>query len=1261
MDSTTWSIRRHIAPALTTSLVFLGGVFAYEGHTTRTTHQPTPENAETSQVRLLNVKAEVPREGASPINTLRSANSAKSSRLHAAAPQATRVAASATTPSDSKASGSTASSSRAKLVDQDWIWLHSNTEPAKLVKPKHSSLLQKSAQHKPSQVIAQVSHETASQVRQTGRIKAGKDGRTLKLVQHEEEPEQLPMRLELAPPEQAVMAQVQGPAVEEIAAPEQLPPIDPTKREIMLQSARNAVSLKNLDQAAERYEALLSLAPKDLAARLEYAGVLTQLERNEEAIQSYRQVLQLDSNNTQAASSLVTLLEAQGNLEEAAIVVEEQLQKNPEDQQAAIRLATLLLQTRNRAQAIEIYLRYVDIEKLDNENRTALASLLYSLNDPAGAIQVLIPLMESGLLEADTLKIALQSYAVVGEFESLRTLVSHHIQSDPSYAEPIIEVAEDFLDQERYPAALNTLEETTRFLTFDPEIMTLLVRAKIGEYQLVSAMQMLEEQDKAIPPWERSLLIGTIMLKSGNYLEALADFEEVLSMEPNNKRAIFGKSDALKELGQADIAEGLLTHYCAMAPEDMGAKFRLAQLYVDQRRFGMAESIYSEIVALEPGIVYTYEAYVSMLTKQKRHQEALDLIAELRMTRSVEIMLVSSMRLEQAYVLHKKRQQVQSMELVRNFEPASKLQIPRKYLLLYQSAWASGDQIVTQTARQHLVNACMPSLSLSVETANRALDECLPIIATEILDQARSNSGDELAMIVRTAEAYAAQNTEQAFFVAEEMFRSVLAISPTNARAHIGLARLLTTMGRYHEAEEVYCQLTSRMPNFVTAQREEARLIRGHRGRVAGDWQYQELLSRSPQPMPHAPGVLTTSPALSMSAMSFDQPDLTGAISIERQAKSLKDWRPAKAIHKYKELVAVEPSNENAYFDLGQQYSARKRTHAALGAYSELLCVDPCNHAANIAIKGTRRKLEPRGTFDFTYFQQDGRNGLANIKRLGFEWGAEIPLGDEDEFLRLDYQHMIYEGDNSQAVLGSAFGGEYHGRFWHDFSYFIDADVSVFDDGGFSSRPNFDAGVGMDTDYDGYIELGGFLQNVAENDEAMAQDIFQGGGRILGRVKPTSRWQMESLYRFAGYSDSNFRHNFLVHNRVQLMEVPNELHFLADYDFLSFYEGTTFGPGPGIAGSIHPYFAPQGFSNASLGFEYKRHLGRYHFNGAQEKWVALQYRAQWDSRGEFYNLAAARAFVDITGRLSAGIDTSLTRSDVYDNDLVHAYMVVFFP
>ena len=78
---------------------------------------------------------------------------------------------------------------------------------------------------------------------------------------------------------------------------------------------------------------------------------------------------------------------------------------------------------------------------------------------------------------------------------------------------------------------------------------------------------------------------------------------------------------------------------------------------------------------------------------------------------------------------------------------------------------------------------------------------------------------------------------------------------------------------------------------------------------------------------------------------------------MEDAAKALKDWRNYEALPLYQSLIAAEPANTEALFDLSQVYGALRQTHNAMGAFSDELAADP---ESREAVEGLDRAAGPQ-------------------------------------------------------------------------------------------------------------------------------------------------------------------------------------------------------------------------------------------------------------------------------------------------------------
>src|SRR5262249_3508138 len=81
---------------------------------------------------------------------------------------------------------------------------------------------------------------------------------------------------------------------------------------------------------------------------------------------------------------------------------------------------------------------------------------------------------------------------------------------------------------------------------------------------------------------------------------------------------------------------------------------------------------------------------------------------------------------------------------------------------------------------------------------------------------------------------------------------------------------------------------------------------------------------------------------------------------LEAEGKAKKDFRNYQAIPVYKTLIASEPANVEAIYDLGQVYGTLKRTRNELNEYSEALQIEPRHRESLVASERAGYELDPQ-------------------------------------------------------------------------------------------------------------------------------------------------------------------------------------------------------------------------------------------------------------------------------------------------------------
>lgn len=227
---------------------------------------------------------------------------------------------------------------------------------------------------------------------------------------------------------------------------------------------------------------------------------------------------------------------------------------------------------------------------------------------------------------------------------------------------------------------------------------------------------------------------------------------------------------------------------------------------------------------------------------------------------------------------------------------------------------------------------------------------------------------------------------------------------------------------------------------------------------------------------------------------------------------------------------------------------------------------------AELALQQTRRQLQPRLASHFSWFDQTGRQGLADISKMRFGAKYDKPVGNSDDLFSIGYSHLILSPPGAAHVPGNSLD---LGYLWYpDRDFKINAKMSVEDyETGFFTKPVFM----VDTKYrvlDG-LQLGlvTHLENVAENSESVVQGIYSYGLGPTLDWHLSQRWEFLANYDISQYSDSNLYQEFNARNIYKFTSAPRELRGMLNYHFENFSQQTIFNPIPSfLPGTVHPYF-----------------------------------------------------------------------------------------
>ena len=1025
-------------------------------------------------------------------------------------------------------------------------------------------------------------------------------------------------------------------------------------RDLLLQSARNAARLGDFTKASDRLTEYLRRYPDDADARLEFASVLQKLGRFETATSQFEHLLREFPGNYKIKRRFADLqLELQNYyLAEDALV---ELLAHPDYRvDAAIDLARLLGWTQRPIEAEQIYEQYLaDEYPEDTESQLQLAELLVEINRPGRAMELLMRLHNKNPVDLRVLKLMIvvsalsdNSTAAYDFIEKLRTVQPENVTARN-------ELAKQLLDQGFNREAIMVDQQ---ILAFDPMFMDALLRsvqASMRMYEPASALATLKTLGNPDHP-EIMMAKGEYHALVGEYSDAIALYRRAIIQDPNYIPARLGLGHAYLRSGQFVRAAGA---FAQVPPGNtpktnqhyISARLAQARSLAQGRHFDEAIPILDEVTATDTGLYIDQilDAYIDVMSLAKQYAPIITAIQ----TRLPDVVLQPhrqrKLQAQLGLAMARSGQYSAALQEFESLEYDETDPIPEAVYGKYLALRSLGSpERAEQSLNQHF-GLLASDTHLRVRIAELAVQDCDCCLARKVLQRLNRCVEDNIVIANRIGEACMMCASCDDSDGCIPYFIGVLNQSPTNVQAMLGIARVSTRQGNYCQAETYFKRAHASMVDDANLTREAARMYSQWKGPDAALAGYNRALNLTQGE--HLYSAAQADPERVVEfEQEFERLGSVGAmVSTEMAAEQLGGWKPLSQINALEGLYALEPTNDSALFQIGQAYSNLNRTQDAIAAYERVLCVNPCNQDARIALTRNFLEMRPQAQVFSGFSHQQGRDDLVAIDSVFAGGLIQMPLGDENEFFQIGYTRYHYEPAGGNSLDGDVITArvQYKPYWW--LLLWAQADFAKFDFG-FDDRVNFDVGLRHQYLENASYRMVGRQENVIENFESIGQDIHRIGFEIGHNWQATRRWNIDAFYRYWDYSDDNFAHNAGIYTGYTMRFGRQQLRWLTNFDWTDFDEQTVLPNAPLIDGAIHPYFSPENFWFATAGLECKRFLSCNTYKGANQHWVELFLGGRVDNDGEFYAIGRGRVLHDIYNWLTFTAYTDVIQSPVYD-------------
>lgn len=354
----------------------------------------------------------------------------------------------------------------------------------------------------------------------------------------------------------------------------------------------------------------------------------------------------------------------------------------------------------------------------------------------------------------------------------------------------------------------------------------------------------------------------------------------------------------------------------------------------------------------------------------------------------------------------------------------------------------------------------------------------------------------------------------------------------------------------------------------------------------------------------------------------------------EMEAKrSYWNGRARAAIKNYNELIAREPENVEAMFDLSQVYSYESMWQKAMAEYRRILSIMPAHFRAAEGLEKVRLiSGHVPLTAVYRYFEADSQERETDIRKHQMLTDMVIPL-DGRTFVEIGYAlagrmfsdfHDIVENEGKVKLTylakpdwqASAYYGFIgYNRGIDEFTHLFGADMGV---------RVMDLGI-YSVSYD--------RERLENNSNVIRHHYYR--HKVTNRLDLdiTMRLKAGLEYTYARYSDSNFLNEPGADILYYISLDPRRLALKYRYAYKEYSD------------KVVEYFSPKGFSTSTITLNWRHYLNKEEiFFGANDIYYDLSYDVSIDSTDIVGNRFSWEVNYDISKRMNLNLGGSITAS-----------------
>lgn len=668
--------------------------------------------------------------------------------------------------------------------------------------------------------------------------------------------------------------------------------LDPTLTAAAFQLARVRESLGQWTRAVQAYDRLLEQEPAHQTALANRGECLRQAGCYQLALEDYTRALDVQPDHLFALAGRAETLRMVGRSHEALAWFDSALGVNPEH----------VFALRGKAATLNALGRFEEALPYWSEALTLDPGSSFSIQGRDEAARSAGP-NESPSPHQDTPTVTGNALVARNRYEWGRALGSEKrwapaieafqaaLDARPTWVDCALELAIAFEENQAWEDALRTYD---RVLEMEP------TRVEAASNQ------------------------GDVLRKEERHEEAIGAYDRALQLKPDHVDALAGRAEALRHLSRLEVALTWYQRALDVQPDHVFALRGMAAALNAMARHHDALPIWQRALAIDPQSEFTQLGLAR--TKDALGSEATRIVPwggrqlpERGSLAAAQAMMRQARHMEAAVILETAANQDPAW-----VEPRYLLGVARTELRDYDAAIRAFEEVLALEP-EHLEAAIARANAMRKNNDYRgaveAYDAILELQPTEL--RALTHRGECSRMLGDFPEAL-------------RWFERALAVRPNHNFALCGKAACLNALGRFREAEPIWqaaLQENSKSP-FIRRGLTSCRT-------ALGRTETTPLMPSQPTSIVHGPSVRSRAQQ-----------------AVEQGRGHYKAGEYQQAIHAFRRSLSVDPSFTEAALRLGMAYEDDRQYEAAIEAYERCLSIDDQHYQAATNIGEAQRKNE---------------------------------------------------------------------------------------------------------------------------------------------------------------------------------------------------------------------------------------------------------------------------------------------------------------